>query len=319
MTQPADTDLSRLVRDILEDRAAAVDVRTPEWAQFEARLRRIRTARRHRAAVAGSVLATAAVIAVGVTAGHLGAGERALDDPATRPSPTVSPRPTTFPVKLDDGHVRGSLKHDSAWLAAFRAAVARDVKRPVASIRIAYASDVGNRRIAYVFAGPTTGRRIAAWYEGRRGRKDATDMWRAQSHNFGGSAVDPSWDAYNLPLGNGDSVGGMIVVTTHDQTWQIADPPTYRPEGSVARSVRTVHPDAEGVLEIALPMRPGATYLVRSANEPGAPRWLPLYSLDTALTAADGRPALTGLPLVHDVPAADVNERTREHLSRLLF
>jgi hypothetical protein len=314
---PIDSRVAELIRNSLDDHAQNVSVRTPDWAEVEARLRGIRTARRRRVAVAGSVLATAAVIGAGVTAGHQGTGRRAPDGVPANPSPTASARPSTYPGKLDDGHVRGSLKHDTAWLTAFRQAVARDLKRPLHTVRVAYASDVGDRRIAYVFAGSTTGRRIVAWYEGH-GHAAPTRMRPVGSHNFGGTAT-PTWDAYSLGISNLDTTGGIVVITTHEQTWQVAGPATYHGDGTVTRSVRTVHPDAEGVLEIALPLDPGATYLIRSTNEPAAQRWEAIPSPTTALTDVNGTPTLSGLPLIHDVPPADVTKRTQAQLQWSLF
>jgi hypothetical protein len=314
---PIDSRVAELVRDSLDDHARNVHVPTPDWAELEARLRVIRTARQRRIAVAGSALLTAAVIGAGLTAGHVGAGRRALDGVPAGPSPTASARPTTFPAKLDDGNVRGSLKHDTAWLTAFRQVVARDRKRPVQSVRVAYASDVRDRRIAYVFAGPTSGRRIAAWYEGR-GQAAAARMRSVGSHNFGGTTT-PTWDAYSLGISNLDTIGGAVIITTHDQTWQVAGPAIYHANGTVIRAVRTLHPDAEGVLEIALPLNPGATYLIRSTDEPAAQHWAAISSWTTAVTGVNGAPTLSGIPLVHDAPPADVTKQAQGQLQESLF
>jgi hypothetical protein len=214
----------------------------PPWAQIQAGMARAR--RRHRRRVTlrigAAVLAATAVSAGVVAAVHT-------------PSPPADSRPATRGAsQLDDGHVRGSLRSDKAWLEALQTAMSTDrLKRHFGSfelpdppapkdVHVLFAGDVGAYRIAVVEAGsgsPAQGHRLQTVYTGNRGAAvegmvDSTTQ-----------AVKDVVSWYSDPISNpknSDTV--ILVLAPSGNVVQLREPPAIDASAKVTARVRTLIP-----------------------------------------------------------------------------
>jgi hypothetical protein len=258
-------DLSGAVRDALDQRAQALDVRTPPWQELEAGFGQVRRSRRRRrAARAGGVVVALALAAGGVQGGVL-------------PYPTWAPAVTiaASPSALNTGVVRGSLASDRAFLASLRQAVA-DGTRSVESegtwripspddVDVLYASDAGSWRVALVEARLRTGLlegRQQMWFAGPRGA--AADRLENRSGN---QPHDSALSWFDAPDGAG--AGLLVVVAARPQAYVIStSPPVYAADGTVSRPVTRVEPDADGVVAKEVTAGPESEVVVSPAATP---------------------------------------------------
>jgi len=285
-------DLSGAVRDALDERAQALDVRTPSWQELEAGFGRVRrTRRRHRAARTGGVVVALALAAGGVQGG-------VLPYPTWAPSVAIAASPSA----LDTGRVRGSLAGDTAWLAAFREVVVRGSvsREPEGTwrvpspedVHVLYASDVGGHRIALVEyrkrAGLLEARR-QGWWDGARGAR-ADELQERTS-----SGPQDRTSAWFDPPDGVNGAGLFVAVAAQPQAYLLAGTPEYAADGTPRASITRIEPGADGVVERVVRVGVPTVVQVSPATKPYAWEIVrtsqvdPLTGPESPDTFADGR------------------------------
>lgn len=234
----------------LTQRADALPVASPRWADVEPRLRRVRRARRRRrVAVSAGVFVSIATLGAGVQTGVL---------PYPSWAPAVVLPATGGPSALAEQPTKGSLARDGAWLASLRAHVAalREDESGGESWQVGDPDDV-----TVLFAGDVAGHRLAAveapyrwglvevrqqvWFMGPAGAS-AAEM--TKNHN--GDASDMAATQFGPGIGYGGpdgSASGWLVLTADDRPVTLVGPPEYAADGTVTRSERPLPATSPGV------------------------------------------------------------------------
>jgi hypothetical protein len=254
-----------LLHDAMEERTAAPPM-TPAWPRIEHGLRRSR--RRRRARTAGKVgagLLAVSALAVGIQTNQVPyPGWATVESPASGGSSALA-----------DGHTRGSLAGDAAWLEGLRQAVADGAVQqepdgetwapPAASdVDVIYAGDVGNYRLALIEGDWRWGvisAPMQVWFVGEAGDAPGDMEWSLSGDPEDVAAYVAHAGVYPAAAPPVRGQAAVVVVSSGPADVRLRQPPEYGADGTVRRETSPVPPAEDGVYE-AVVTRPGTFDLV---------------------------------------------------------
>ncbi|AGL20014.1 hypothetical protein [Actinoplanes sp. N902-109] len=240
------------LRDGLTDTAGALELPADPWPSFQQRETRHVRNRRLRVGVVTAVLAALTVLQSGV-----------VRMPGWAPGIAIAAQSRP----LLDSPTRGSLAHDTAWLAGMRAVV-QDMRDDDGvwkitdrrQIKFLYAGEVGDNRLVLAYVpvrwGFITDPQLV-WYSGPAG---AQPEQMDESGN-----VDDGQPTVSLAEAASDRPGFAVVVGPQGSTASISTGFEYTAAGTVAYDPPTTGPAGTGIAEMVLPpaaAAPGVTFRV---------------------------------------------------------
>jgi hypothetical protein len=261
-------DETTLVRQVLDDAAAAVDVRPPSRVEIDRGLRRVR--RRRRLARSGRVAGCVAGVAASLTAVQFGL----VPLPSWAPAIPVT---STAASALAAQPTRGSLAGDEPWLQALRANVATVDRQESGGERwrapsadrvdVIYAGDVGDFRIALVETPLRWGAieaRQQIWYVGARHTTGDRMESSATSDPEDVAFLDLS--AGNLPAEAGVT-GAAAVLLGPASDVETVGPVRIAADGEVSWPAAAAAPSAPGLWEFSMAAGAPVRYLRWAGSE----------------------------------------------------